>query len=197
MKKKHWYDYFWLWAILYFCLGFFNIIFAWLGLFDFCVPLIFALLGNKWFCNHMCGRSQLFTVLAQKCGCSRPKVAPRWLSASWFRYAFLGFFMVMFCSMLWQTYLVYGGASSLSETVKLFWSFKVPWHWAYTVGTVPDWAAQFSFGFYSTMLTSALLGLAVMALYRPRTWCSFCPMGTMTQTICRFRALGKTPPDQA
>ena len=27
------------------------------------------------------------------------------------------------------------------------------------------------------MLTSLLLGLIVMVLYKPRTWCAFCPMG--------------------
>ena len=32
MKAKHWYDYLWVYAIIYFALGFFNILFAWLGL---------------------------------------------------------------------------------------------------------------------------------------------------------------------
>ena len=26
-----------------------------------------------------------------------------------------------------------------------------------------------------------------MVLFKPRTWCVFCPMGTMTQLICRLR----------
>ena len=30
MKAKHWYDYLWVYAIIYFALGFFNILFAWL-----------------------------------------------------------------------------------------------------------------------------------------------------------------------
>lgn len=28
MKQKHWYDYLWIWTIVYFVLGFFNILFA-------------------------------------------------------------------------------------------------------------------------------------------------------------------------
>ena len=47
MKKKHWYDYLWIWSIIYFALGFFNILFAWLGMIDFLVPLGFAIFGNK------------------------------------------------------------------------------------------------------------------------------------------------------
>ena len=100
----------------------------------------------------------------------------------------LVFFLAMFGSMVFQTYLVGAGARSLGEAIKLFWTFRVPWDWAYTAGTVPDWVAQFSFGFYSLMLTSLLLGLIVMALYKPRSWCAFCPMGTMTQGICKLRA---------
>ena len=42
MKKKHWYDYLWIWSIIYFALGFFNILFAWLGMIDFLIPLLFS-----------------------------------------------------------------------------------------------------------------------------------------------------------
>ena len=31
-KAKHWYDYLWVYAIIYFALGFFNILFEWLGM---------------------------------------------------------------------------------------------------------------------------------------------------------------------
>ena len=51
--KKHWYDYLWIWTIIYFALGFFNILFAWLGMIDFLVPLFIAIIGgNKVFCNR-------------------------------------------------------------------------------------------------------------------------------------------------
>ena len=58
--KKHWYDYLWIWTIVYFALGFFNILFAWLGMIDFLVPLFIAVIGgSKAFCNRYCGRGQL------------------------------------------------------------------------------------------------------------------------------------------
>ena len=188
-NNKHWYDYLWLWSIIYFALGFFNILFAWLGMIDFILPLLFAVFGgNKFFCNKLCGRGQLFAILPKKFKkFSRGILAPRWLSSSWFRYVFLIFFMSMFGNVLYQTWLVFGGASSVREVVTLFWTFKIPWSWAYTANRVPAWAAQFSFGLYSLMLTSALIGLIVMYFYRPRTWCTFCPMGTMTQFICKIK----------
>lgn len=189
MKKKRWYDYLWIWSIVYFTLGFFNILFAWLGLIDFLIPLIIATVGgNKRFCNEYCGRGQLFSLLGGTMKRSRNKLAPSWIASKWFRYGFLVFFLVMFGNMLFQTWLVGSGASSLKEVIKLFWTFKIPWSWAYTDGIVPSWVAQFSFGFYSLMLTSTLIGLIVMVLYKPRTWCTFCPMGTMTQGICKGKA---------
>ena len=181
MKVKYWYDYMWIWSIIYFTLGFFNILFAWLGMIDFMLPLIIAVVkGNKGFCNHLCGRGQLFTKLGYDLKCSRNKVAPKWMASKGFRNGFLIFFLIMFVNMVFQTYLIAAGARNLNEVIKLFWTFRVPWGWAYTSGVVTDWVAQFSFGLYSLMLTSALIGLIVMVLYKPRTWCTFCPMGTMT-----------------
>lgn len=192
MKKKSWKDYLWIWPIIYFGMGFFNILFAWFGMIDFLVPLVIAIIGgNKAFCNTYCGRGQLFTLIGGRLGISLNKVTPAWLYSKWFRYGFLTFFMAMFGNMVFQTYLVGSGAGSLNEAIKLLWTFNVPWGWTYTAGIVPDWVAQYSFGFYGLMLTSVILGLVVMALFKPRTWCSFCPMGTMTQGICQLKAKEK------
>jgi len=192
MKNKKWYDYLWIWTIVYFSLGFFNILFAWLGMIDFVVPVMIALIGgNKSFCNKFCGRGQLFALLGGKMKCSRNKPTPKWLTSMWFRYGFLAFFLFMFGNMIFQTYLVGSGASSLKEVVTLLWTFKVPWGWAYSASNIPAWVAQYSFGFYSLMLTSTIIGLFVMVLYKPRTWCAFCPMGTMTQGVCQLKASGK------
>ena len=38
-QKKRWYDYLWIASLTYLVLGFFNILFAWLGLICFLVPL--------------------------------------------------------------------------------------------------------------------------------------------------------------
>ena len=74
MKAKHWYDYLWVYAIIYFALSFFNILFAWLGMIDFLLPLFLAIFGgNKFFCNHLCGRGQLFSKLGTDLKCSRCK----------------------------------------------------------------------------------------------------------------------------
>ncbi len=187
-KKTHWYNYLWIWSVFYFAMGFFHILFAWLGLVSFFLPLIFAVgFGNKGFCNRYCDRGQLLRALGGQKGFSRRKDVPEWMKSKVFRYGFLVFFMAMFANMLFMTYQVYTGASELRESVTLFWTIQVPWEWAYAGGAEP-WAAQFAFGFYSMMLTSAILGILTMLAYKPRSWCVYCPMGTMTQMICKMKA---------
>jgi len=116
-----------------------------------------------------------------------PSTSPTaWLRSSWFRYGFLLFFLTMFLNMLLSTYLVFAGVNSLREVVTLLWTFKVPWYWTNT-SLVAPWVAQFAFGFYSVMLTSTLLALITMILYKPRSWCVYCPMGTMTHMICKLK----------
>lgn len=187
MKAKRWHDYLWIASALYLVLGFVNILFAWLGLICFFVPLLIAALrGTKGYCNNYCGRGQLLQLLGGKLGLSRNKDIPAWLRSSWFRYGFLLFFLTMFLNMLLSTYLVFAGVNSLREVVTLLWTFKVPWYWTNT-SLVAPWVAQFAFGFYSVMLTSTLLALITMILYKPRSWCVYCPMGTMTQAICKLK----------
>lgn len=184
--KKHWYDYLWIFSAVYLALGFFNILFAWLGLLCFITPLVISMFGGgKTYCNKFCGRGQLFELLGGRLGLSRKKNPPKFLHSNWFRYGFLTFFMAMFLLMIANTYLVFAGAS-LQETVTLLWAFKLPWEWTNTAFAAP-WAAQFAFGFYGVMLTSTVLGLATMILFKPRSWCVYCPMGTMTQGICKLK----------
>ena len=186
MRQKHWYDYLWIASVIYLALGFFNILFAWLGMICFLVPLIMAFVGRgKLYCNKYCGRGQLFTLLGRDLGGSLKKNPPAFIRSKWFRYGFLTFFMTMFGIMVYTTYLVFAG-QELSHAVKLLWMFRLPWAWV-DVSIVSPWVAQFAFGFYGVMLTSTVLGLATMILFKPRTWCVYCPMGTMTQGICMVK----------
>jgi hypothetical protein len=186
MRNKHWYDYLWLASLLYLTLGFFNILFAWLGLICFITPLALSISGRgKIYCNRYCGRGKLFEILGGRFGLSRKKTPPPFLRSVWFRYGFLAFFMTMFMLMIYSTYRVFAGAP-LEKTVTLLWTFKLPWHWA-DVSTVTPWIARFAFGFYGVMLTSTVLGLATMIIFKPRSWCVYCPMGTMTQAISKIK----------
>lgn len=76
--KKHWYDYLWIVSLTYLILGFFNILFAWLGLLCFFIPLIISIANEtKGYCNRYCGRGQLFGLLGGRFGLSRKKDIPQ------------------------------------------------------------------------------------------------------------------------
>lgn len=185
MKKK-WVDFLWIGEVLYWVLGLCNILLAWLGMLFFVIPLLVAILGGgKAYCNRFCGRGQLLGLLGSKLKLSRQAPPPAFLRSRWFRYGFLTFFMTMFGLMIWSTYRVFAGAP-LQEAVTLLWVFKLPWQWAQVSWAAP-WVAQFAFGFFGVMMTSTVLGLVTMVLFRPRSWCVYCPMGTMTQGICQLK----------
>lgn len=53
-----------------------------------------------------------------------------------------------------------GSRSTVFEgSDQIILDYKSAVGWTYTAGTVSDWIAKFSFGFYSLMLTSTLIGM--------------------------------------
>ena len=79
-QSKKWYDYLWIFSTIYLALGFFNILFAWLGMICFITPLAISIIkGNKAYCNKYCGRGQLFALLGGRFGLSRNKNMPKWM----------------------------------------------------------------------------------------------------------------------
>ena len=62
--KKRWIDYLWIVSATYFTLGFFNIVFAWLGVICFLIPLLMAPFGHTFtHTPHATQRSFSLTAL--------------------------------------------------------------------------------------------------------------------------------------
>lgn len=187
VKKKQLREYLWIVSSLYLVLSLYNLMFAWLGMICFLTPLTISFMkGSKLYCNKYCGRGQLLDLLGNKLKLSRNKPMPKWMKSSQFRYSFLAFFFMMFFSMLGNTYMVLEGTKSLREVITILWTFQLPWNFV-SYSNFSPWMVQFGFGFYSVMLTSSILGLGTMVMYKPRSWCVYCPMGTMTQGICKVQ----------
>lgn len=185
MSMKKYFEYSWIFTITYFTLGIFNILFAWLGMLCFIIPLLISLfMGNKDYCNIYCGRGRLYIMLGKKF--SRNKPTPYFMKTPYFRYAFLLFFFIVFGSILVKTYYVFQGVANLQDFITLLWTFDLPWNYT-KIPSVPDWITQYAYGFYSLMLTTTVLGLISMVLHKPRSFCVYCPMGTMTQGICKLQ----------
>lgn len=179
MSKTHWYDWLWVAMITYLLLPLQNILFAWIGLAFMITPVLIAVfMGTKAYCNKYCGRGQLYQLFGGKLKLSRNVNPPRFLRARWFRYSFLVLFAVKFTMMIYASYTALSGA----EQAALSWVLKRPWDLANS-----PFALQVASSIYMAMLATTVFGVLTMILFKPRSWCVYCPMGTMTQEICRLR----------
>ena len=75
--KKHWYDYLWIASLLYLLLGFFNILFTWLGLLCFFIPLIISVVsGTKATATATAAGASCLGCWAGASGCPAGKTSP-------------------------------------------------------------------------------------------------------------------------
>ena len=75
--KKHWYDFLWIASLLYLLLGFFNILFAWLGLLCFFISLV----------ERVYMQGNLVTALLTGVWCIGVAICGQWFFLYFFNYA--------------------------------------------------------------------------------------------------------------
>lgn len=167
--KKRWYDFLWIASLLYLVLGFFNILFAWLGLLCFFIPLVIAFAGgDKGYCNRFCGRGQLFSLLGGRFGLSRRADIPRVDEKQGVPLRVFGLFSAdvlpdalehISGSLPGAAGAAPGRHSALDVpaalALGLLWNPLFPRR------------GQFAFGFYSVMLTSTVLGWSQWCFSNP------------------------------
>lgn len=180
--KNNWKNYLYLWAILFFALGLFNIVFAWLGF--VCMILPFILLARnkkKTWCQGYCPRANLFDVLFRGRSLTG-KSGPRWLVKGNTKWVMLVYFAFNLFILVMSTIMVYRGRIEAMEKIRFLIAFQLPWDipQLLQVGFVPEWALHLSFRIYSMMFTTTVLGLVLSWLFKPRTWCTICPINTVS-----------------
>lgn len=169
-------------TILFFALGFFNIIFAWLGFACMIIPFILlARDKKKTWCNKYCPRASLFTVLLKNRSLTG-KAAPQWLVKGKTKWVMLAYFTFNLFVLGMSTVMVFKGVREPMEAVRFLIAFQLPWDipQLLQVNSVPDWAVHLAFRMYSMMFTTTILGLLLGWIYRPRTWCTICPVCTVS-----------------
>ena len=45
---------------------------------------------------------------------------------------------------------------------------------------ISPWITHLSYRFYSMMMTTTVLGFLLALIYKPRTWCTICPIATVS-----------------
>lgn len=99
----------------------------------------------------------------------------------------LGYFCMNILFITMSTIAVATGRIEPIEKIRLLIILELPWNLPQLIdfGSIPVWISHLSYRFYSVMLTSTLLGLGFALLYKPRTWCAVCPVGSMTGNLIR------------
>lgn len=59
----------------------------------------------------------------------------------------------------------------------------------FTVGIYKNWGDLYGIGmvFYRIIVVTTIVGIVLSLFYNQRTWCHFCPMGTIASVVARFR----------
>lgn len=184
---ENWKNYTYLFTILFFVLGFFNILFAWLGFACLTIPFILLLKDRKktW-CQSYCPRVNLFEN-AFKGRSLTGRGGPAWLVKGKGKWYVLGYFFFNLFILTMSTIMVSLGKMPPMEMVRFMIVFPLPWEMPQLLefAAVQDWAVHLSFRLYSMMFTTSVIGILLAWLYKPRTWCTICPVNTMSDMMLK------------
>ncbi len=183
--RGNWKRHLYLFTIIFFALGFFNIIFAWLGFACMILPFILLLKdGRKTWCHNYCPRVNLFGILFNKRSLTG-KTGPNWLVQGKVKWFVFGYFIFNLFVLTMSTIMVFVGRIEPVESIRFLLAFKMPWEMPnlLDIGVFPDWAVHLSFRVYSMMFTTTVLGLLLAWIFKPRTWCIVCPINTISDAV--------------
>lgn len=178
--KKRWTSNLYIVTIIFFTFGFFNIIFAWFGFACMIIPFVLLAKDNKktW-CKNYCPRASLFTVLFKNKSYTG-KAVPRWLTKG--KGALLIYFSLNLFILFMSTLMVFRGRIEAMGKVRFMIIFQLPWNMPQllNISSIPNWAVHLSFRIYSMMFTTTVIGMILGFMYRPRMWCTICPINTLS-----------------
>jgi hypothetical protein len=180
--KPNWTKYLYVVTILFFILGFFNIIFAWLGF--VCLTLPFVMLvkdKKKTWCQKYCPRASLFTTLFKGKSLTG-KTVPKWIVNKTAKRIILIYFSFNLFVLIMSTIMVSKGRVDVVDKIRFLMAFQLPWNLPQflNITSIPNWAVHLSFRIYSMMFSTTVIGLLLGWLYKPRTWCTICPVNTIS-----------------
>jgi len=170
---------FWL-TVLFFALGLVHISFAAAGVLCFTIPFYyFFRYREKIWCQSVCPRAGFFSRVMSKI--SLGLKAPKWLTSKRVRDGFEIYFWAGLLVIALSTAMVAAGRVAPIEQVRFLMIFTVPFELPQLLSfDAPPALTHFGYRVYSMMFTTVLIGSALAVLFRPRTWCAVCPVGTLT-----------------
>ena len=167
-------------TIGFFLLSFINIHLALLGIFCILGALLSLLIaGDKVWCKVWCPRIQLYKVVKGKSGGLK---APRFFTTGDMKWILLGYFLSALLLITFSTILVAMGRIQPMLYPRFLVVVPIPLELPQLLPleNLPTWISHLSYRIFSMMSTTTLLGLLVTLIWKPRTWCLICPIGTLS-----------------
>lgn len=174
-------------TLLYFALGFINIHFALLGLICMMFPFILLFKNNKkiW-CQGYCPRSNLYTKIG-KTTKKHSRKTPMYFIKGNMKYIMLLYFGISLFFIIMSTIRVSGGIMLPMNILRflIVIPISVDFPQFFELSSVASWITHLSYRFYSMMLTTTTIGLLLAIIYKPRTWCTICPIATVSDVYLK------------
>lgn len=168
--------------LLYFALGFINIHFALLGLICMVLPLYLLIkTKKKTYCQGYCPRANFYN----KAGKLTSKISgktPLYFIKGNMKWIMLTYFGINLFFITMSTLRVASGFMMPLQELRYLIVFNVPFKMPQLIeiDTFLPWLTHLSYRFYSMMMTTTTLGLVLALMYKPRTWCTICPISTIS-----------------
>lgn len=176
-----------LFTISFFVLGFVNIHFALFGMICMTLPIILLLKNRKkaW-CQGYCPRASLYT----NCGKLKwwnSRKTPLLFVKGKMKWIMLAYFGLSLTFIILSTLGVARGYRPAMEHLRFLIIIPIPVKFPQILDiiNISPWLTHLSYRFYSMMMTTTILGLLLAFVYKPRTWCTICPIGTVSDVILK------------
>lgn len=176
-------------TVSFFLLGFVNIHFSLLGMVCMTLPIILLLkTRKKTWCQGYCPRASLYTTCGKSKKWAGLKI-PRFFIKGKMKWIMLAYFGISLTFIIISTIGVARGVRLPMEHLKLFILIPLPFKMPqlFDVMFMTPWLTHLSYRFYSMMMTTTILGLVLAMVYKPRTWCTICPIATVSDVILKTK----------
>ena len=148
------------WIIIaYIIVGWFYPVIGLIALICMIGPVLTSIWRGRFWCGNVCPRGNLYDRLLSKYSPHKP--IPQFVRTFGFR-----LFMVLFIFGMFGIQL----------------TLTVPW----SEGGLAMWSG-IGRVFWTIIVMTTIVGITLSFIYAPRTWCSFCPMGTLSSWVAPRR----------
>lgn len=179
--------YLFLGTVSFFLLGFINIHFSLLAMVCMTFPIILLLRDRKktW-CQGYCPRASLYTTCGKKKKLSGLKT-PQFFIRGNMKWIMLAYFGISLTFIIMSTLGVARGIRLPMEYLRFLILIPLPFEMPqlFDIINIVPWLTHLSYRFYSMMMTTTVLGLFLALVYKPRTWCTICPIATVSDVITK------------